>query len=123
MLSPRRDLLKELAETRALAGRIPEAVEDLSRNPVAQAITGGNATSIDLKPLWQLVRKLPPGRPVPPTPMLHVLTPDAPTFSVDVDTPEAQAAAWFWQFTIYGMRAYRFYVAAPPGLELAGVEI
>jgi hypothetical protein len=52
-----------------------------------------------------------------------VLTPDAPTFTVDIGTPESQAAAAFWQYTIYGMRAYRFFVCAPAGMELAAVEV
>ena len=123
LLHRRLELLKESAATHEAAGRIEEAVDALSRVALAQAITGGNAARPDVKPLARVLRKLPAGRPLPPTPMLHVLTPDRPTFTADIGTPEAQAAAGFWQFTIHGMRAYSFYVAAAPGRELATVEL
>ncbi|MCX5661011.1 MAG: hypothetical protein NTW19_15085 [Planctomycetota bacterium] len=115
-------VLAELAPMLEAEGEILPALDARARRMLSEAMRSPMGVHHDVGPMARLLQKLPAGAPLPPTPMLVVLTPEAPTFRVDPWSPDGHSKARhrsrsgdanFWTFTF----------AAPPGQELATIHV
>jgi len=120
--------LAELAATQEAMGQAEAAIE--SRNKVNlqlmmlgaySGIPGLNKGYLDVEAVGRLLQKLPPGKPLPRTLFVSVLSPEAPTKRLDPLDPRTLAEAWKPMLGKWSTATFVF--SPPPGKEFASIEL
>ena len=121
--------LRELAVTQEAMGRLAEAIETRSKVHLQFLNTGtyGGISGLyeqfmDLPALGRLLQKLPPGQPLPRTPLLIVLSDEKPERYLVLDDPRSAAESTMPRVWSEGA-CLPFALAPPPGREIAGIDL